>query len=131
MKKRLFTIIVTILLALSMALPATAEEGKIYVVDQMGVVSGQLTELNQKASNLSDSFRINVTLLMVNTTAAEDVTAENTDTIPDTRLLPRLTDEADLLTDAEEEELLTKLDEISERQQCDVVVATVNSLCHI
>ncbi|MDD7113688.1 MAG: TPM domain-containing protein [Lachnospiraceae bacterium] len=45
--------------------------------------------------------------------------------------MPRLTDEADLLTDAEEEELLTKLDEISERQQCDVVVATVNSLCHI
>ena len=207
MKKRLFTIIVTILLALSMALPAAAEEGKVYVVDQLGVVSEQLTELNQKASNLSDSFGINVTLLMINTTggagtpdmseqmyqasfgdsdglmlaysqeekewyiyksgkaeelftsedeealwsafvsgeyyddcvngyldtAQSQLTAklgepEKTDTIPDARLLPRLTDEADLLTDAEEEELLAKLDEISERQQCDVVVATVNSL---
>ena len=40
--------------------------------------------------------------------------------------LPRLTDEADILTDAEEAEVLAKLDEISERQEFDVVIATVN-----
>lgn len=42
--------------------------------------------------------------------------------------LPRLVDDADLLSDSEEAELLYKLDEISERQQLDVVVVTVNSL---
>ena len=50
------------------------------------------------------------------------------DEMPSERLLPRLVDEADLLTDEEEAELLSKLDEISERQQCDVAVVTVNSL---
>lgn len=42
--------------------------------------------------------------------------------------LPRLVDDADLLVDYEEEELLEMLDEISERQQFDVVVVTVESL---
>lgn len=42
--------------------------------------------------------------------------------------LPRLTDDADLLSDSEEADLLRKLDEISERQQVDIVVVTVNSL---
>ncbi|MGT2755176.1 TPM domain-containing protein [Streptococcus ovis] len=41
---------------------------------------------------------------------------------------PRLVDEADLLSQSEEEELLTTLDEISTRQKMDVVVATVNGL---
>ena len=43
--------------------------------------------------------------------------------IPQDRQLPRLVDDADLLTDSEEQELNTELDEISEKQQCDVVVA--------
>lgn len=41
---------------------------------------------------------------------------------------PRLTDQADLLSDDEETELLHKLDEISERQQSDIVVVTRKSL---
>lgn len=41
---------------------------------------------------------------------------------------PRVVDDADLLTYEEEQELLKKLDEISERQNCDVVVVTTNSL---
>ena len=48
--------------------------------------------------------------------------------IPDSRLLPRLVDEADLLSDSEESRLLTTLDEISERQKCDVVVVTVDTI---
>lgn len=40
----------------------------------------------------------------------------------------RIVDWADLLSDSEEAELSDKLDEISERQQVDVVVVTVNSL---
>lgn len=42
--------------------------------------------------------------------------------------LPRLVDEADLLTDDEEAELLGSLEEISERQKVDVAVVTANSL---
>lgn len=42
--------------------------------------------------------------------------------------LPRLVDMADLLTDSEESELLGILDEISERQQVDIVVVTVDSM---
>lgn len=42
--------------------------------------------------------------------------------------MQRFVDEAGLLTDSEGKELLDQLDEISERQQVDVVVVTVNSL---
>ena len=44
------------------------------------------------------------------------------------RSLPRLVDDAGLLSQEEEETLLSQLDEISERQQFDVVVVTVDSL---
>ena len=40
----------------------------------------------------------------------------------------RVVDEADLLTTEEEKELLAQVDEISERQQFDVVIVTLNSL---
>lgn len=49
-------------------------------------------------------------------------------TIPEERQYPRIVDDADLLSDGEEEELLEKLDEISERQEFDVAVVTVDSL---
>ncbi len=42
--------------------------------------------------------------------------------------VPRLVDEAALLSDSDAEALLGLLDEISERQQMDIVVVTVNSL---
>lgn len=42
--------------------------------------------------------------------------------------VPRLADNADLLSDLEEAALLAKLDEISERQQFDVVVVTTDNL---
>lgn len=54
--------------------------------------------------------------------------AAETPVIPETRQKPRFVDEADLLTTAEDESLLAVLDEISERQECDVAVVTVSSL---
>ena len=48
--------------------------------------------------------------------------------IPEERQLPRLIDWGSLLSESEEETLLSQLDEISERQQCDVVVVTVYTL---
>ncbi len=43
-------------------------------------------------------------------------------------LYPRLTDEADVLTDAEEAEILEKLDRISSDKQVDIVICTVPSV---
>ena len=48
--------------------------------------------------------------------------------IPKDRQLPRLADYADLLTSKEEEKLLALLNEISERQKCDVIIVTVPTL---
>lgn len=42
--------------------------------------------------------------------------------------LPRLVDDADLLSDSEEAALQDQLDEISERQKVDIVVVTIDSL---
>lgn len=44
------------------------------------------------------------------------------------RQLPRLVDEAGILSQEESTRLLSQLDEISERQQFDVVIAVINSL---
>ena len=42
--------------------------------------------------------------------------------------MPRLVDDADLLTQKEEREILSILDEVSERQKVDIVIVTVDSL---
>jgi len=54
--------------------------------------------------------------------------AAGTQPIPDTALKPRLVDDAELLSGSEREILKEKLDEISVRQSCDVIVVTVYSL---
>ena len=48
--------------------------------------------------------------------------------VPEGERLSRLTDDMDVLTDDQEAQLLAKLDEISERQKFDVVVAVVPAL---
>ena len=52
----------------------------------------------------------------------------NAEDIPAGSQLPRLADDADLLTDSEEKELNQQLDTVSEEQECDVIVVTVDSL---
>ena len=71
---------------------------------------------------------LTVTLPFAAFASETNISVSETGVIPEERLLPRLVDQADLLTEEEETKLLTKLDEISERQKCDVIVATVNSL---
>ena len=48
--------------------------------------------------------------------------------VPEERQMPRFVDNAGLLSEEEEKELNSTLDEISERQECDVAVVTVNGL---
>ncbi len=50
------------------------------------------------------------------------------DTTPDESIRPRLVDGADILTDDEEEKLISKLDSVSEELQFDIVVATTYGL---
>lgn len=50
------------------------------------------------------------------------------ESIPEERQLSRFEDYADLLSDSQETFLRAKLDSISERRNCDVVIVTVNSL---
>lgn len=52
----------------------------------------------------------------------------NAQTIPDERLLPRLVDEADLLTESEETSILAELDSTSEELEFDIVIVTAASL---
>ena len=59
--------------------------------------------------------------------AQESLIPENK-IIPEERLLPRLVDDANLLSENEVNDLTMKLDEISERQNLDIVIITVNGL---
>ena len=52
----------------------------------------------------------------------------NAEDIPAGSELPRLVDDADILTDSEEKELNQQLDTVSEEQECDVIIVTVDSL---
>lgn len=52
----------------------------------------------------------------------------STKSITEGILFNRVIDNADILTDNQEQELLSKADEISERQKCDIVIVTVSSL---
>ena len=51
-----------------------------------------------------------------------------TPAIPETRQKPLLVDDGDLLTSGEESDLLSLLEDLSEKQQSDIAVVTVNSL---
>ncbi len=55
-------------------------------------------------------------------------TAVSAEEIPVERQLPRLVDNAGLLSDSERNSLLAKLDSLSESLKCDIAVVTVNSL---
>ena len=48
--------------------------------------------------------------------------------LPDERQLPRLVDDADLLSESEEGSLLRLLDDISQKREFDVVVVTVDGI---
>lgn len=93
MKKRIFAVLLMILLTSVMILPVSA-------LSSSGAAIGGICQAEGETGDM--------------------VTASGK--------LQRLVDTADILSDSEETELLAKLDEISERQQCDVVVAAVGSL---
>lgn len=80
-----------------------------------------LTQANEEES-YTDSF---LTFISLTGKALDE---KGTAVIPDERLLPRLVDDADLLSESEESTLLEQLDTVSEARQLDVVVVTKQSL---
>lgn len=70
-------------------------------------------------------FTVILTIILMSVATVTTFAVEDND---GGRQLPRLVDNADILDDSEENSLLKKLDEISERQKFDVVVVTVDSL---
>lgn len=62
---------------------------------------------------------------VTNVPVSENVTIDPN--LPTERLLPLVVDKAELLTDAQEAELITRLTEISDRFEIDLAVITVNS----
>lgn len=70
-------------------------------------------------------FTVILTIILMSVATVTAFAAQDYDA---DRQLPRLVDNADILDDSEENSLLKKMDEISERQKVDVVVVIVNSL---
>ena len=66
-----------------------------------------------------------VLMLPVRALASDQLWDSNTK--PATRQKPRLVDNADLLTDSEEKDLLKTLDSLSEKWRCNIVILTVQS----
>lgn len=78
----------------------------------------------KKLYSLNKYIKMSVLIMIMLVFASQTVlTVQATENHPS-----RVVDEADLLTDTEESELLSQVDEISERLLIDVVVVTVNSL---
>lgn len=78
-----------------------------------------------KQINLHKIFPVLLTLLFF---VVCQVPVFASQSIPQERTNPRVTDDAGLLSEADREQLQEKLDEISQRQQADVVVVTTDSL---
>lgn len=74
-------------------------------------------------------FHLLLTLILISSLCPMAVFAES-EKVPELKAdkLTRLTDNADLLSDSEESELLALLDEISERQQTDVAILTTDAI---
>ena len=111
-----------------MMLAVNSKDGEAYIYTS-GRMDGLLSDsdLNKlhKAYENEESPSAGMTEFLAK--LSKILESKNVKKIPSERQKPRLVDDADLLTTSEEERLLDKLDEISERQQCDVAVVTVNS----
>jgi uncharacterized protein len=72
--------------------------------------------------------RLNIFLIMLLLVSIMPLSAYGETATADARPLPRLVDSAGLLTEEQAEKLTEKLDEVSERQNLDVIIFTVDSL---
>lgn len=97
---------------------AYGRASKIFTRDELDEI---LSDLPKKGGNKK------IFLAFINT-VDEKLTEKGVQPIPDERLLPRLIDDADLLTQKDGSALIKKLDRISENRQLDVVVITKFSL---
>ena len=117
MKKKLTAFLALLMLCFSLNITVFAAQGTQYIADELDVMSPQKeSDLNAYADYLAGETGVDFIF----------VTTGQTENLAD--YSSRLVDNADLVLDTEEATLLKKLDEISERQQLDVVVVTVESV---
>lgn len=127
--KRLMTIITALLMCVMMVMPVAASADTSSA--EQPVVS-EVSDMNQPASSEDGILEYETTedgiMLLSEETSVEASGTDETDSMAISVGHPsRMVDEADLLTDAEEDALLTELDEISIRHNFDVVIVTVDS----
>ncbi|MDO5517690.1 MAG: TPM domain-containing protein [Clostridium sp.] len=106
----------------STGIPVTAHDNTALIRNIEFSSAGTLNNGNI----LSKTYSISTNMLSIGTSVSNATSASKS--ISSQRQSERLVDNANLINNDEEEELLNKLNEISERQKCDVVVVTVPSL---
>lgn len=84
--------------------------------------------MKKKLYSLAAALLLIFTLVFSAFAAGTTVPVTKSSKIPAKRLLPRVVDNAELLTETERLELTKKIDEIAERQQFEVAVVTVKGL---
>ncbi|NLW69828.1 MAG: TPM domain-containing protein, partial [Eubacteriaceae bacterium] len=101
---------------------AFTEAGQKYMYDTYGPIldAKRYAEALNSYAGLCDRF-------LTQAESGVPFNAENLPVIPQEKILPRLVDDADILTDGQEKDLLNKLDAVSEDKGCDVAVVTVYS----
>ena len=98
---------------------------RVYGRAQNIFTDDEIATIAEKSAKQKSDAAILLTFVKLTGTSLTD---KGVQPIPEGRLLPRLVDDAGLLSKSDQSELLAKLDEISERRQLDVVVVTNNSL---
>ena len=98
---------------------------RVYGRAQSVFSDDEIEEIAEKSAKQEGDAAI--LLKFVKLTGAS-LTEKGVEPIPEKRLLPRLVDDAGLLSKSDRSELLAQLDEISERRKLDIVVVTNNSL---
>ena len=103
-------------------------EGQVELITDENQNYSNDATVSDKSNNAQSSAGTNSNNSDENAESENNLSTEQESIIPSEAIKPRLVDDANLLTDIEKKDLLTMLDEISERQKLDVVVVTVNSL---
>ena len=110
MKRRISAILLIFILCTLYSIPVLAAETEYVVAEPENISADTAAMMSWEEGEMA---------------SPEETGANNTILLQEKT---RVVDMADLLSDSEESSLLFKLDEISERQQFDVVVVTVGSL---
>ena len=127
MKKKILSLFFVLVICLSMTIPVYAEgeegeQGIIPVTDPGSGLTDDAGPINSPGEGLTDDAG------PINNPGDNSVVSPGPGPALPGERMSRMVDEADVLSDSEEANLLAKLDELSVRQEFDVVIITITSL---